>query len=1048
MAGRFVLVYRCEWVQAMFAYRDQEISVPKGKRANLAPEQNPVASAAKKTDRLKAGNAYLLRWSATLMIRSTFITLFMMLGVQAEPPSKNFIKNSSFEILTEEGAPVGWSASGDQGAVSIDPANAQQGRIGLHLALSGKMVMLGQRKYFSLTPGKQYTFSAWVKTKGLEPPANFQLQIINLGWSFSYQTRLPIRETNSDWKRYSKTFVCPPAGAFKYKGQDNVLYKAVIHAKGVKGAATIDALQLEEGTSATDYVAQEGTSTPSGDPVYDAIVASMERRSLKKSNWFQIKDPLFEELLTDVPGPNRVLYYGYQDLMTDGIHRPYAKKFGHRDVLHEQSEELRSNPLIPMTNGWPRGGVLSYPTMRMILRPDVKGVAPAVFNGNPWIMDPKWQEAYLQSAIRLAEQSTDHRPGNAWGNTWGLWAGDEVFESGGIKVVPLDKRYYAVHAIDREVKERFGFGKFGMPESADDANPFRRIAFRRWVNAKLTETYRKTHTLVKKINPKLVMLGPDPSGMVPPVDLEAMTPYFDLVSNQSWYDPSSFTHQLATGADTKAMADLSVCPVWALVQHFAAKEPEAMREQFSQVYRNGGEGLVLLGVEWYDRELEHPKYINPAKWRALLEIANTVTKMNKVRLPKPDTAVLYASDTYLTFDSPKMANSEHPQVYAAYATLGPSIGSWFSFVSDRQIVRGSRKLSDYKALYIPLATYQRSAVVDKIKQYARDGGTVVCTDPTAFSWDINGESISQKWVGVTGVEMGQARAKSEIATTEITEHLRTPKLSLRFSRPGVTLAPIGAFVAKLAEFADGSPAATIRPFGKGYVIVFASDPFASVDKNASFIRLFESIQKFAGARVGLDIWRFKLPPFKTVSVADADANLCLTGNYVIRDARGIRPGHKLMTGGTYTYDRFPTGIQDAAKSGDLAFADGHLTNRWKAYAGRKLGGTRHPPSPEKWIVSWADKEPVELVFDLKKSHAIDRMTVFYSGELPEMTVYGSIDLKAWDQIGSHPAQPSTADIIDVTVLLRGRHRHMKVSLGERKGGRPMELVEIELWGSP
>ncbi len=48
-------------VQVMFAFRDQEMSVPKGKRVYLSPELKPVASVAKKTARLKAGNAYLLR---------------------------------------------------------------------------------------------------------------------------------------------------------------------------------------------------------------------------------------------------------------------------------------------------------------------------------------------------------------------------------------------------------------------------------------------------------------------------------------------------------------------------------------------------------------------------------------------------------------------------------------------------------------------------------------------------------------------------------------------------------------------------------------------------------------------------------------------------------------------------------------------------------------------------------------------------------------------------------------------------------------------------
>ena len=983
------------------------------------------------------------------MKRLLLIALLVMAVAHAGSRPKNLIKNSSFEALNEDGIPVGWNAAGHDEGISIDAASARHGKIGLHFALDGKMTTLSRREYFKLQPGRRYTFSAYVRTRNLEPADGLQVQIINLGWSFSYQSRLPIKEATADWRRYSRTFVCPPASAFRYRGADNVLYKPVVYAKGARGQVSLDALQLEEGAAATEYEPREGASTRSADPIFDAIAEHLKRKSFKRAKFFHVKNPMFEELLGDEPGPQCVLYYGYQDLWVDSLDRPYAKKFGHRHVLHEQIEELRSRPFVPMTNGWSRGGVGSYSTMRMILRPDVQGIAPKVFGKNPWIMDPKWQEAYIKAAAKLAEQSMDHRPGNAWGNTWGLWAGDEVFECSGIKVVPTDKRYEAVHAIDKEVRQKFGFGKYGIPKSEEDANPFARIAFRRWVNARLTETYKKTHALVKKINPKLVLLGPDPCGGVPPVDLEAMTPYFDLVSNQSWYSPNSFTQQLATGADTKAMVDLSACPVWALVQHFAAKDTEALREQFSQVFRNGGAGLVVLGVEWYDRELEHPKYINPAKWRALLEITDTVTRMNKVRLPRPDTAVLYASDTFLTFNSPKMADPKRPQMYAAYAALGPCIGSWFSFVSDRQIDRGVKKLSDYRALYIPLATYQRRAVLDKVERYVRDGGLVVCSDPTAFTWDINGEDLSSKWESISGIKKGKPRSGTPAARTVNSGIVAIEEIELRFPGPGVKLSPLDASVKPLATFADGSLAAAIGAYGKGYVITFASDPFASVDRHTPLIRMFKSIQLSVGARTDLDIWRFKLPAFKTVHLEETGEHLCLTNNNMVLGIDGIRPGRNLDTRGTYTYShsRFPTGIPDAATSGQITFAEGHLTNRKEAYADRKRGGARNPASPEKWIVSWTDKKPVALTMDFKKAYGLDRTKIFYSGSFPAVTARGSRDGETWQPIGSYPAQCATADVIDVSVLLKGNHRYVEVAFSRRGADVPFEFVEIEVWGT-
>lgn len=975
-----------------------------------------------------------------------FPLLLVCIVLASASPAGNLIRNSSFELLAEDGVPVGWTPSTNAEAVSIGPRSAYHGRIGLRLALDGKTTLLGQSEYFELVPGRRYTFSAYVRAPDLEPVENLQVQIINLGWSFAYQTLLPIKRNTAEWTRFSKTFVCPPAGKFKYKGGDNVLYKVVVYAKGAKGEVEIDALQLEEGASPGEYAPRQGERPEGGDPVFEAIAASLEGRSLKRAEYFQVEDPLFGELLGDEPGPDRVLYYGYEDVLTDEVYRPYAKKFGHRYVLQEQVEALRSRPFVPMTNAWPRGGVGSYATMRMILRPDAPGIAPEALGTAPWIMDPRWQAEYIRKALELAEQSLDNRPENAWGNSWGLWAGDEVFESAGIKVVPDDKRYDEVHAIDREIKQKFGFGKYGIPDSPLDRDPFKRIAFRRWVNAKLTETYEAAYALVKKTNPDLVMLGPDPCGGVPPVDLEAMTPHFDLVTNQSWYSPRSFTQQLATGADTKAMVDLSACPVWALVQHFAASDPEALREQFSQVYRNGGEGLVILGVEWYDRELEHPQFINPAKWRALLEIADTVTKMNKVRLPEPDTAVLYASDTYLTLDSPKMADPKHPQVYAAYATLGPCVGSWFSFVSDRQIDRGQRDLGGYRVLYIPFATYLRSSVLDRIREYAQSGGTVVCTDPTAATWDINGEELSSRWEALTGLRRGKARTSTTVAATNQADAVLAEQIALRFPAPGLSVTPTHASVKPLATFADGSIAAVVRPFGKGRIITFAADPFASTDKSSAFIRLFRGLQQSVGARTDLDIWRLKLPPLKTLAAEETSGSLCLTGNFVVRGPEGIKPGRNLATGGTYTYDRFPTGIADVVASGQIPFAEGHLTNRPRAYAARKLGGARSPASPEKWIASWTDAAPVELTADLRDAYALERVRIFYSGCLPAVTVSGSLDARTWQELGSNTSQGATTDVPDVTIPVDGTLRYVRVRFAGREVDASMEIAELEIWG--
>jgi len=959
----------------------------------------------------------------------------------------NVIANSSFEISRADGTLAGWNAGKNAKNLSIDKSTFYHGKNSLHLHLNGDETMFSQEKYMTLEPGKKYTFSAYVKTNALDPVDGLSIEVINLGWSFGNQSKLQINQATSDWRRYTRTFTVPAASQFKYRGHDNDQYKVMIVTKA-KGEAWIDAIQLEESTSATAYEPVEKETASAG--VQDPLANELKSIGLQQPTYFHIANPLFETLLSDQPGPRHSLYYGYNDLLVDA-YRNYALKFGHRYVQRDQYQEILDHHLIPMTNAWARGGMGSYPTMRMILRPDEAGDLPKVLGNKPWMMDPRWQENYVQAAIKLAKQSLDKSPDNKWGNTWGLWAGDEVFESFAIKVVPKEKRYPAMEQADAEIKQDYGFGKFGMPDSEDDPNIFRRIAYRRWVNAKLAETYKSTFEAVKKINPQLKMLGPDQSGAVPPIDYDAITPYFDFIINQSWYGAKPFVRQLANGADAKATADLSRCPVWQLPQHTFATDLETVREQYSQVYRNGGQGLAILGVEWYDREMEHPEYTNPKKWKALLEINDTVTHMNKVKLPQPDTAILYCSDTLLSYPNPKMAAPDHYQMYSAYAALGPEIGSWFSFVSDRQIERGTRKLSDYKVLYIPLAQYSRSSVLDKIKDYVKNGGTVVCTDPTAFTWNINGEVLSPQWEELSGVHKSTLRANTPETTIQIKPAAllkQTPALSVKYEVTGWSINSTDNAVTTLATFSDGSPAITSHNYGKGRVITFAIDAFASPYLNSANIEFFKNLQTAVGAKENLPIWRFKLPPFKTVSDEDPPSKLvCLTNNNMVFERSQSQAKDNQATGGTYSYQNAPMGIADFnSLKENISFADGHLTNRQTAFAQRRLQGGKNPPELEKWIVSWKDSAPASITFDLKKTYTLDHLVLFYSGASPALQTECSIDGKTWIAQSSLAAKPATADVLNVEMPLHGNYRYVRLTIAARQPDQEFKLSEVEIWG--
>jgi len=66
--------------------------------------------------------------------------------------------------------------------------------------------------------------------------------------------------------------------------------------------------------------------------------------------------------------------------------------------------------------------------------------------------------------------------------------------------------YPFIDQCDREVREQFGFGKYGIPRSNEDRNPYRRSAFARWVLAQINARQKQLHALVKRLAPELKTL--------------------------------------------------------------------------------------------------------------------------------------------------------------------------------------------------------------------------------------------------------------------------------------------------------------------------------------------------------------------------------------------------------------------------------------------------------------------------------------------------------------------------------------------------------------
>lgn len=756
------------------------------------------------------------------------------------------------------------------------------------------------------------------------------------------------------------------------------------------------------------------------------------------NSYYQLEDPLFEELLTDQPGTCKsVPYWGYNT--DEDLFRSYALKFGHRWSLGEQYDEMKQYHLIPMY--YPEK-CQEYDVPFLLPLESTHAEVPLVITTGkkrPWILDPRIEERFLKDAEEKLTQW-------AGKGLWGFFVGDEVY-SLATQVVPENARYGFIREANEEIKRDYGFGKYGMPESDEDSNPFRWIAYKRWVTDKLKERYAKLYKQVKLTHPNVVIVGPDPAGNVPPDDYSGFAPFIDIAVGQAINNLQSpyLAHKLMVGYATKSLVDLSGKPAYTTVQccdYLGSPTPEHIRERFSQVFRNGGSGVFLLAVEWFDRELNHHKYASPLRWLAILEICKHITSMNKVRIPNdPDIAILYSSDSL----SARHGSSLPEEMLSAYCITGPLCRTWFEFVDDRQIERNIKKLEQYKILIVPYAKYERSNVVHKIIKFVERGGILICTDPEAFSFDINGDSSDHLRRSLFGI---RNMCKRPYLQGVIVNNRNMPAHDRGF------YVFLDEKVRVLGAFQDHYPALIAKKAGTGEIIYFAFNPFTiQAPEEPVWIDFWRDLFKRHGIKIGRDIWRFKFPPFEALDI-DVPKGKCLTNNHAFFKENLPNMKKNAAVKGSYYYSLAPNFVQEGNDNGGkegIPFPLGHLTNRLEAIAERITGRWVGPVDTHPWVVSWKEREPFSITFDLKRSYHLDKAKIFYSGQIPEVIIEGSINHTDWTFLAKSDSKPFTSAVLDKSYNLQGDWQYLKFSFGQGQNGETDQdsqliLSEIEIWG--
>ena len=672
---------------------------------------------------------------------------------------------------------------------------------------------------------------------------------------------------------------------------------------------------------------------------------------------------------------------------------------------------------------------------------------PAEKNGSAYMGDPDNQAVYLR---HIRETLVEHKN---W--MWAFMVADELQEHDlgrGLRFhYGEEGPYPMMQRIDAQVKREFGFGKFGIPTSLKDKDPYRWIAYRRWYNHQFAAFQKRIYETVKAVAPHLHVISADPVARIMPLDYSGYGRHVDIMTHQLY--PRNNRWIQGSAWITKTVRDLSGKPVMpcAHVEHYSNTfRPDEVRELMSQVYRGGGEGFHLYmpdtaGGQGGVHDMRSDRYGSWPRWETVMGILDKAAGNPRPVYPEADCAVFYSNDGEMGELTSGLRGKE--RFCWLFQLLGPVSRGWFQVISDNQIGRGRVDLSDYPVVYVPgAAHFQRREIVQALAVYVRQGGVLVVCQPDAFAMHLDGTPNT----ALTATLLPATGEEATHSTLTVTDASPTGVLDLPLVPPegkGASITP-GRGVTPIMVYEDGSIAAARKQVGNGQVLYFAFEPlFLTALENEDWRAFWTAFHKGLGLVTAQDIWRFTFP-----RIPAADERLkppsgwCLSNNYVAWDTNEPVPVKNLAINGTYSYSRPPDYGTDEGGVTGVHFSRGDLFDRRTAM-GMKDGDYAH--ELKRFAVGWKTPGPVSITFALDKPRRIDRVWIMFASKLTAVRLEGRTG-DTWTELGKQPVQqsPDAGDYPGATVDVPAGAPPvdvLRLHFGARDDSQRLIIPEMELW---
>jgi beta-galactosidase len=228
----------------------------------------------------------------------------------------------------------------------------------------------------------------------------------------------------------------------------------------------------------------------------------------------------------------------------------------------------------------------------------------------------------------------------------------------------------------------------------------------------------------------------------------------------------------------------------------------------------GGEEQALFGLLDHDGT---PSW----KYAEFKQIATEFAKLQRLGFPhyhKPDVAIAYSFESNIASHPPGPSNTVRNYFTVGYTDqVESALQPFFEDNIDVAIINIGHSTIDYKLLVVPADYVMDSASADAIRNYVRNGGTVIMT---AMSAKVDENS---QWFDTP--QPGRLSDVFGIRTEEFYRPSTPPEFSLTGKAVKTTIAFYEVLEPKTAKTMttftntpEKSPALTVNSYGKGRAI--------------------------------------------------------------------------------------------------------------------------------------------------------------------------------------------------------------------------------------